>query len=348
MATEQEYGPHLRRLITPLITGVGPVEAAAATAGALATCAAQARCPTSSSRWAPPGSRTPGPRRRLPDRERLLSRHGRLAARLRRRASRRSSTSRRRSRSRTAFPAFRPRRSRPAAPSFRRAPTTRSTPTWSTWSPSPSSAPPAGSSMPMIGLRGISDGRQRSDRPPRLDRISAHHRREAARRDRLRGPPAGRLDVADRRHCRLGRFHVESDQWPHHDRHRPHPRFRQPGHPAHRPPRARGRASIPRSRPFNQRRGGDGAAAAEGDHPLRRPGLGARRRTRRCRRCRSSSAGVPVLGICYGEQAMAHQLGGKVEGEHDREFGRAFVEVTKPSGALSTASGRSASAIRSG
>ena len=38
-------------------------------------------------------------------------------------------------------------------------------------------------------------------------------------------------------------------------------------------------------------------------------------------------AGVPVLGICYGEQAMAHQLGGKVEGGHHREFGRAEVEV---------------------
>ena len=42
------------------------------------------------------------------------------------------------------------------------------------------------------------------------------------------------------------------------------------------------------------------------------------------------AAGVPVLGICYGEQAMAHQLGGKVEGEHNREFGRAFVEVKEP------------------
>ena len=40
------------------------------------------------------------------------------------------------------------------------------------------------------------------------------------------------------------------------------------------------------------------------------------------------AAGVPILGICYGEQAMAHQLGGKVEGGHHREFGRAEVEVT--------------------
>ena len=40
-------------------------------------------------------------------------------------------------------------------------------------------------------------------------------------------------------------------------------------------------------------------------------------------------AGVPVLGICYGEQAMAQQLGGKVEGGHHREFGRAEVEVVE-------------------
>jgi GMP synthase (glutamine-hydrolysing) len=42
-------------------------------------------------------------------------------------------------------------------------------------------------------------------------------------------------------------------------------------------------------------------------------------------------AGVPVLGICYGEQAMAAQLGGRVEGGHHREFGRAEVELTKAS-----------------
>jgi GMP synthase (glutamine-hydrolysing) len=42
-------------------------------------------------------------------------------------------------------------------------------------------------------------------------------------------------------------------------------------------------------------------------------------------------AGVPLLGICYGEQAMAQQLGGEVEGGHHREFGRAEVEVTDES-----------------
>src|SRR6185503_20175808 len=40
-------------------------------------------------------------------------------------------------------------------------------------------------------------------------------------------------------------------------------------------------------------------------------------------------AGVPVLGICYGEQAMAAQLGGAVEGGHHREFGRAEIEVVR-------------------
>jgi len=37
--------------------------------------------------------------------------------------------------------------------------------------------------------------------------------------------------------------------------------------------------------------------------------------------------GVPVLGICYGMQAMAAQLGGAVETGHEREFGYARVRV---------------------
>ncbi|MDB5485360.1 MAG: hypothetical protein JWR29_1264 [Tardiphaga sp.] len=40
------------------------------------------------------------------------------------------------------------------------------------------------------------------------------------------------------------------------------------------------------------------------------------------------TAGVPVLGICYGEQTMARQLGGTVEAGHHREFGRAAIEIT--------------------
>jgi GMP synthase (glutamine-hydrolysing) len=39
------------------------------------------------------------------------------------------------------------------------------------------------------------------------------------------------------------------------------------------------------------------------------------------------AAKVPVLGICYGEQTMAKELGGSVEGGHHREFGRAEVEI---------------------
>ena len=37
--------------------------------------------------------------------------------------------------------------------------------------------------------------------------------------------------------------------------------------------------------------------------------------------------GIPVLGICYGMQAMAYQLGGKVESGHKREFGHADVRA---------------------
>ncbi|MFD2237161.1 glutamine-hydrolyzing GMP synthase [Aureimonas populi] len=42
-------------------------------------------------------------------------------------------------------------------------------------------------------------------------------------------------------------------------------------------------------------------------------------------------SGLPVLGICYGQQTMCAQLGGKIEGGLHREFGRAFVEVQKAS-----------------
>src|SRR3546814_5819607 len=37
--------------------------------------------------------------------------------------------------------------------------------------------------------------------------------------------------------------------------------------------------------------------------------------------------GVPMLGICYGQQLMAAQLGGKVVNGDHAEFGRAFIEI---------------------
>jgi GMP synthase (glutamine-hydrolysing) len=41
--------------------------------------------------------------------------------------------------------------------------------------------------------------------------------------------------------------------------------------------------------------------------------------------------GLPVFGICYGEQLMCELLGGKVEAGHDREFGRADIVISKAS-----------------
>lgn len=38
-------------------------------------------------------------------------------------------------------------------------------------------------------------------------------------------------------------------------------------------------------------------------------------------------AGLPILGICYGQQTLAQQLGGAVSPSEEKEFGRADVEV---------------------
>ena len=44
------------------------------------------------------------------------------------------------------------------------------------------------------------------------------------------------------------------------------------------------------------------------------------------------NAGVPVLGICYGMQLLAYQLGGKVAPAGKREYGPASVQVADPAG----------------
>jgi GMP synthase (glutamine-hydrolysing) len=42
--------------------------------------------------------------------------------------------------------------------------------------------------------------------------------------------------------------------------------------------------------------------------------------------------GIPTLGICYGMQAMAHVLGGRVEAVGQREYGKAALTVSQPDG----------------
>ncbi len=46
------------------------------------------------------------------------------------------------------------------------------------------------------------------------------------------------------------------------------------------------------------------------------------------------SQGIPVLGICYGLQAIAHALGGQVERAEDREYGRANLSFIQPDSLL--------------
>ena len=43
------------------------------------------------------------------------------------------------------------------------------------------------------------------------------------------------------------------------------------------------------------------------------------------------NSGKPILGICYGQQTLCTQLGGEVEQSDEREFGRAFLNITSPS-----------------
>src|SRR6202795_4951821 len=82
-------------------------------------------------------------------------------------------------------------------------------------------------------------------------------------------------------------------------------------------PYQKAEAAFARMRPKAVILSGGPASVLDKDAPLAPPSIYA--------------AGVPVLGICYGEQTMAQQLGGTVEAGHHREFGRAEVEIVADS-----------------
>ena len=96
---------------------------------------------------------------------------------------------------------------------------------------------------------------------------------------------------------------------------------------------------LPHDTPYEEleRRG------ARGDHPVRRPEFGLRH-GRPPARPGHLDGRIPVLGICYGAQLMAHELGGDVLAADRREYGPANVSITtrrRRCSAASTASSRS-------
>ena len=82
-------------------------------------------------------------------------------------------------------------------------------------------------------------------------------------------------------------------------------------------PFSRAAAALERLKPRGIVLSGGPASTLEADAPTIDPAL--------------LAAGLPVLGICYGQQALCRSLGGTVEAGHDREFGRAAVKVQKRS-----------------
>jgi len=75
-------------------------------------------------------------------------------------------------------------------------------------------------------------------------------------------------------------------------------------------------AALERLKPRAIILSGGPASVTEGGSPALPPGL--------------LAAGVPLLGICYGQQAMVQALGGAVSPGLTREFGRAEIEVMAP------------------
>jgi hypothetical protein len=109
----------------------------------------------------------------------------------------------------------------------------------------------------------------------------------------------------------------------------PDPRLRRAVHPADRAPHPRDRRVLrdlglgPRSRRDRRASGAKGIILSGG--PESTTETGSPRAPQQV-----FELGLPMLGICYGMQTMAMQLGGLTEARHEREFGYAEVEVDAP------------------
>ena len=194
----------------------------------------------------------------------------------------------------------------------------------------------AGGLRAAMGYTGSSNIEQMRTRPS----IRAHHQRRRAREPRARrddhqgGAQLPRLlrrcgrRAASTRHSEgiapAADIHAASH---------PDPRFRRPVHAADRAARARARGLL-RDPSLGHRRCARCAplALAASFSPAGRESVIERRRRKAPRAV--FELGVPVLGICYGMQTMAQQLGGEVITAPAREFGYAEVRSPRPAALL--------------
>ena len=151
---------------------------------------------------------------------------------------------------------------------------------------------------------------------------SAARSRSSSSRSAIRAKPYKILWSAAQAHLIIARSPSPRDS-PNHRR----PRFRIAVHAVDRAPAARA-VGLLRDSAVRHAGRRDRPAAARSASSCRAARRASRRTARRSASRRSSTAGVPMLGICYGMQLMTEMLGGEVAPAPHREFGLATIRIT--------------------